>query len=472
MAKFGPTTTRQLPNASDGDGSDIGAFEVQETSPPTLSITTPANNTNYTTSATVPNPASGTASDASGIQSVTLVLYRSNLYGKTAGYWNGSTSTPIFNTPYNAATHEHLADSSDAFANWTLDLPTTLTPGQYYLKATATDGEGKTTSVTNVFYVNDTTPSVAITSPTEGQKFTTPPTQATGTAGDSDGISIVTVLLYSAVGNGTTPGYWNGSTTNPEYSLDYDPTVHEITATGTTNWTLALPTLRTSQYYVRATARDTAGNWKSVKHSFTILNDASPTVKITTPQNNKSYTTATVPTTASGTASDTDGIEAVTLLLYRYAGNGNTAGYWDGAGTATPAYTAPYHPAKHEIAASTSNAFANWTLALPTLGAGKYSLRATVRDSKGNTKTLTHVFTVTPAASSVATLTEPAAPTTTLTQSEALASSDSITLTFSGAVPASFGVSVNGQTRAGAKQHARWPEHHATLARRRVESRR
>ena len=567
------------PNAGAGDGSDIGAFESQEAFAPTLSITAPAKNVTYANAGAVPNPATGTASDASGISSVTLTLYRSALYGKVAGYWDGSTTTPAFDGTFNAATHEHLADSSNAFANWTLNLPTTLTPGQYYLKATATaaDAEGNTTSVTHMFYVNDRTTSVAITAPTNGQKFTTAasrPTQATGTASDTNGIASVTGLLYRAASNGNTAGYWNGNTGAPDHSLDYslnyDPAVHEIAATGTTNWTLALPTLRAGQYYVRATARDTAGNWKTVKHSFTVndatptvtittpknkqfftaapanvvgtasdsdgieavtvllcraatnghtygywngssttnpvfnaaynaathevaantsddfanwtlalptlragqyyvratardsngnsksvqhefkVNDASPTVKITTPKNNVSYTTATVPTTATGTASDADGIEAVTVLLHRHAMGGNTAGYWNGASTTTPTYDAVYHPARHEIAATSSDAFANWTLALPKLGVGKYSLRATARDTLGNIKLVTHIFTVTPASSSVAKLTEPAtsdsapASTPTLRQSEASASSSSITLSFSGAVPASFDVSVNG----------------------------
>ena len=563
------------PNASGGDGSDIGAFESQDAIGPTLSITTPEHYTRYADAAAVPNPATGTASDPSGVSGVTLTLYRSALYGNKAGYWDGvSTAMPTFDALYTAATHEIAAGSGDAFANWTLALPT-LTPGQYYLRATATDGEGNTRSVTNVFYVNDAsptvtisnpvnkqsypapliangtagdsngtvqsvtlllyryaantntagywdgqvinegfsaaydparhehptstntagfatwtfnlstlnggryylratardtdgnwktvthtffindaTPSVAITNPLNNKTYASTPTPATGTASDSDGIHDVSVVLYRIAGSGHSAGYWNGNTITPAYDAVYKP-AHERAASSTSagfaTWSLTLPTLRGGKYWLRATARDNERNWKTVQHTFTV-NDASPTVKITTPQNNKSYTTATVPTQASGTASDADGIEAVTLLLFRYAGNGNTTGYWNGVSTTTPVYDTAYNPAKHERPASTSNAFANWTLALPTLGAGKYSLRATARDTKGNTKLLVHIFTVTAASSSVAKLTESAptasspdsSPSATLTQSEAQASSSSITLSFSGAVPDTFDVSING----------------------------
>ncbi len=106
---------------------------------PTVTVTTPVNNTNYTalTSTT------GTAADAGGLLKVTVMLYRYATASVTAAYWGGGTT---WSAAYTAAANERLATGT---TSWTLTFPT-LTNGQYYLVATATDKAGNVTPSTAV----------------------------------------------------------------------------------------------------------------------------------------------------------------------------------------------------------------------------------------------------------------------------------------------------------------------------------
>lgn len=107
--------------------------------------------------------------------------------------------------------------------------------------------------------VDSTVPSVTVKTPVGNGNYATL-SSATGTASDGgSGLESVTAVLYR-YGAGTTPaGYWaGGSTWTTSYSAS-----NERPASGTSNWSVALPTVLPMKYYVRATAKDKVGNIKS-----------------------------------------------------------------------------------------------------------------------------------------------------------------------------------------------------------------
>ena len=126
----------------------------------------------------------------------------------------------------------------------------------------------------------------------------------------------------------------------------------------------------------------------------------SPTISITSPASSgaaRSFTTAT------GKASDTNGLSKVTCRLYRYANSvtGVAAGYWAGGSTWTSSATA-----SNDRAASGTT---SWTFTFPTLVAGRYSLTSTATDIAGNTTSTPAIsFWVDPNAPSSLTISSPA----------------------------------------------------------------
>jgi hypothetical protein len=294
----------------------------------------------------------------------------------------------------------------------------------------------------SVLAPNDGSPQVTITKPLHGSTTAASAlTQALGTAGDADVISSVTVRLYRYAGNGNTAGFWNGNLASPGFGASYDAVLHEHATQSSdsfANWSAALPSLQPGQYWIQATARDSQGNWSSRRNVFTV-NDGSPQVSIATPEHQQSYQSSAL-SQAVGTASDSNGISGVTVWLYRYAGNGNTAGYWNG-NLNTPEYGAGIT----NIPAVSANSFANWSAALPALQAGQYKIQATARDSKGNWSIRTHVFTIVAPVDPVTVEGEEFKSEVTLSSGSASASSGSIVLEFEGTAPqGAFTVSVNG----------------------------
>jgi len=165
------------------------------------------------------------------------------------------------------------------------------------------------------------------------------------------------------------------------------------------------------------------------------LDAVTPAVSVTTPTPNGSYTSISA---AKGSASDGGaGISSVTVMLYRYATAKTTAGYWSGGTTWSTGYSA-----SNERPASGTT---NWSLTLPTLTSGQYSVRATATDKVGNTKQSTNtVFWKTAGASSVA-----------LSSAAASVAGNNVKLTFTGALDAlaasdrtRYSVIVNGVTVA------------------------
>jgi VCBS repeat-containing protein len=427
--------------------AEVVAVQAPNDASPRVLISAPVLGRTY--AGTALSQAQGTASDSDGISEVRVRLFRYATNGNSAGFWNGSTTAPVYEAAFNAGQHERLALSSNGYANWSLALPA-LVSGKYYLQALARDTQGNWSTRRHLFYFNDASPQVKITTPANGStQAGTALRQAQGTADDNNGISGVRVRLYRYANHGNTAGFWNGSRTSPVYAAAYNAGQHERSASSSdsyANWSLALPALAPGQYYLQATARDNHGNTNSTRNVFTI-NDGSPALEILTPAHRQSYTSAELEA-AGGTATDGDGISSVDLVLYRYATNGNTAGFWNG-NLVSPGYGS----AAQEIVAQGTN---TWEVTLPELAEGQYYVQVRVYDGVGNWSVKRHLFYI-KAAESNATATDSSqlssassatAAGSSVSGGEASASASSITLNFSGSgtVPGAFSVTVNGQS--------------------------
>ncbi|RKG83410.1 cell envelope biogenesis protein OmpA [Corallococcus exercitus] len=226
----------------------------------------------------------------------------------------------------------------DASGNWSQALPGPLADGTYTVTAVSTDAAGnESTPDSSTFTVDQTAPTVAITTPANGSTVGANVT-VTGT---TTGATSVTVTFQGT---------------------DYGPI--PVDASG--NWSQSLPgPLANGTYTVTAVAVDGVGNTSPTATSTFTVNTAAPTVAITTPANGSSTTNPNVTVTGTST-----GATSVTVTFQ---------------GT-------NYGP----IAV---NASGNWSQALPgPLANGTYTVTAVSTNGAGtNSSTATTTFTVTPA---------------------------------------------------------------------------
>jgi uncharacterized protein YfaS (alpha-2-macroglobulin family) len=214
--------------------------------PPTVSITSPANNTVFTASASITIEA--TATDADGTISKVEFYEGSNLL-------NTDTTPPFSYT-------------------WP-----SVPAGTYSLTAKATDNNNAATTSGAMTVISNAPPTVSITTPANNSVFTAPasiPIEAT--ASDPDG-SISKVEFYE----GTT---LLNTDTSPPFSYTW-------------------PSVGQGTYSLTAKATD---NRNAVMSSspITVISNAPPTVSITSPANNATFT-APANITIHATASDPDG---------------------------------------------------------------------------------------------------------------------------------------------------------------------
>lgn len=117
------------------------------------------------------------------------------------------------------------------------------------------------TSLTPIYLVataskpSATLPVAAVSNPAS-RAVVTSLASATGTASGGSGVTSVKVQLYRYGNASTTPGYWGGGTT---WTSTYSAATNERAASGTTNWSVSLPSLAYGAYSIRPTARDSAG---------------------------------------------------------------------------------------------------------------------------------------------------------------------------------------------------------------------
>ncbi len=153
------------------------------------------------------------------------------------------------------------------------------------------------------------------------------------------------------------------------------PTV--TTANRFANWSVTLPTLRPGQYRLYMRATNAQGTQVNQNVLFSI-NDASPEVTITAPASGSTLTQGSR-STATGTAYDKDGIDSVLVRLVRKAEGNNKAAYWN-----STRFDETYNPALHEMTATSTDGFATWSLDLPALEMGNYTIYALAKDTLGN----------------------------------------------------------------------------------------
>ncbi|WP_233582611.1 Ig-like domain-containing protein [Corallococcus sp. CA053C] len=266
-------------------------FTVDLTAP-TVDITTPVNGS------TINTPTVAVTGTATGATSVTLTF-------------EGTDYGPL---------------AVDASGHWTSTLPGPLADGTYTVTAVSTDAAGNTSSpASTTFTVDQTAPTVAITTPANGSTVGTPTVTATGT---TTGATSVTVTFQGT---------------------NYGPIA--VDASG--NWSQALPgPLAAGTYTVTAVSVDAAGNTSTTATSTFTVDLTKPTVAITSPVSGTTVSTSTVTIVGTSTKST-----SVTLTL-------------DGTN---------YGPI-------TVNAAGNWSFQLPiTLTDRQYTVTAVSVDGAGNT---------------------------------------------------------------------------------------
>jgi len=182
-------------------------------------------------------------------------------------------------------------------------------------------------------------PTVAISSPTNGQTSTSSTIAVSGTANDA-GCPCTGVALVQVQMNGT-GGTWQ-------------------TVSGTNNWS-ASASLNSGANTVYVRSRDEAGNYStvaSVNVTYTPPDTQGPALVITSPSNNTTVTSAGL--LVSGTASDSgygnDGVSSVTVN--GVSASGGTA---SGAGTANWSATVTLSPGTNLVTVTAKDTLNNST---------------------------------------------------------------------------------------------------------------
>ena len=243
--------------------------------------------------------------------------------------------------------------------------------------------------------VDNTPPTVSVTSPTSGLFANVNPV-VSGTAADDaegSGLASKTLLLYRYAATGITAGYWNGSA----WDAGYNAATQEKAISGTTSsWTYTLPTLADGKYYVRATAKDNRGNAAvSPSMIFTLDKTVPATLTVTSPA-----TTVWVQSleAISGTATDNangSGIDRVELSIKRNSNNN----YWTDSG-----WVSNGQFKKADVDSAKVNGWVRRSTAaspLPSgadLTNGAYTITSNAYDKAGNVKSLATTFNVDAAA--------------------------------------------------------------------------
>src|SRR5216117_60729 len=257
-----------------------------DTTPPTVSITSPSSGSTVSGTVTV----TASASDNVGVAGVQFRLDGSNL---------GAEDT---SAPYSVSWDTTAAGN-----------------GSHTLTARARDAAGNatTSSAVSVTVFNDTSPpTVSITSPSSGSTVSG---TITVSAGASDNVGVAGVQFRL---DGSNLG---GEDTSSPYSVSWN-----TTAAGNGSHTLT------------ARARDAAGNTTtSSTVTVTVFNDTSPpTVSITSPS---SGSTVSGTITVSASASDNVGVVSVQFLLDGSVGAEDTSApysvSWDTTGASNGAHT-------------------------------------------------------------------------------------------------------------------------------------
>lgn len=278
-----------------------------------------------------------------------------------------------------------LATPGGTSTTWSLDL--TLPEGSFAVDAVAVDLKGNIdrSSAYRPFKVSTTAvdserPTVTVTSPANRETVTTSTVTAKGTATDNVGVNLVRVAVYNRDGDASTRWLQSDGTWGP----NYDSKFASLATPGAASTTWSVPiTLPDGKYAFDVRARDAAGNetTPSFFAPFTVNTVASdtvaPTVQVITPERNSQQTSS--PITATGTASDDQGVTAVRVAVYNRI---DAANRWlQPNGTWGPSYN--FYEATLATPGATTT---EWSIPL-TLPTGSYAVDVKSQDAKGNLST-------------------------------------------------------------------------------------
>ena len=265
----GDPTHGSFANVRAAGGFQIGDFVILDTTPPTVSISSPATAKTYTTSQTV--TISATAADDIGVAGVE--------------FYDGAT-----------------LKGSDASSPFSFDWAFTAADnGTHLWTARAYDTSGNSTassSVSLTVSIDATPPTVAIASPANGQVVNTTAVTVSGSAADpgspTTGVAGVEVRL-----NG---GGWS-------------------TAVGTTSWSKAV-TLILGDNTIESRSHDNAGNYSGIASNLvTFVDTNKPTIAITSPTSGQRWSNTLF--TVKGTA--TDNVQVTNVWYQLNSGSWNPA---------------------------------------------------------------------------------------------------------------------------------------------------
>lgn len=260
----------------------------------------------------------------------------------------------------------------DANGAWSSMWSASGQSGKWTVKAVAATTLGAFEDQHTNISRDDLYPTATVTVPAANAAFVSSPL-ARGTAGDTGpaGLASVKINLWRPAVGATPAGYWAGGTT---WTTTYSATVNEVPVTGTTSWSLQLPALTTSQYKIRAVARDRANNTTYTAFVPFWIDTVVPAVFISSPKTNSIQPVAF---TTSGTASDNVGLKQITIQIYRPATATTSAAWWAGGTSFTSSYSVALN--ERPCTGTTS-----WTLSIPQLPQALYRLQARAVDLAGN----------------------------------------------------------------------------------------
>jgi hypothetical protein len=291
--------------------------DVPDTTKPVVGVDAPTQNQQVRTSTV---PASGTATDDTGVTGVQVGVY--NRAGTAETRWLQADGTWGPTARFRAAT---LAAPGATSTGWTLGVP--LPDGQYALDVRAVDARGNTaTNVWRPFTVStvvpDTTkPQMTIGSPAKNATVAARTVSASGTTSDDTAVQDVRVAVYDRAAGAAGPWLQADGTWGTRYAFR----LAEVPAAGarSSDWSLALD-LPDGLYAFDVRAADRAGNvgdstWWPFVVNAPSADASAPRATIARPAS-KALTTRRVSLT--GSARDDRGVRRV-LVAVRKPGTGS-----------------------------------------------------------------------------------------------------------------------------------------------------
>jgi hypothetical protein len=319
-------------------------------------------------------PITGTASTNAGsgtsIKSVSVAIEDT----KTNKWWNGGA----FVAPVQSF------EPATGTSTWLFAITAgELSSGHTYcVIAKATDSVGNTadsSTVSFTYKLPATPPTVAITYPVNNTIYGTDWTGTiTGTASSNSGAGTTITGVAVALEDTATAKWWSGSAFNLN-------TKTFVATSGTTSWTLPLPSKKLSSgsaYSVVAEATDNLGNTATSATVGFAYNTSPPVVTISYPVSGASYdaNASSWSGAITGTAMDTKSQLAGLVVSVQQGAGANSC--WTGT---TNAFTAV---CPNFLAVTTGTA--NWSLNLAAAdldNGASYSIIARASDSLGNVST-------------------------------------------------------------------------------------